>query len=144
MKPKAIYAGSFNPLHLGHIDIIKKANKLFDLTLVIAQNPEKPERDHKIIDRQIKFMRESLAQHTITLPIEVLKHNTLLVDYAEKNGFEYLIRSFRNGSEADSELLMAWANEGIGGIQTVFIMPDKELLYYSSTLCRVIDLSKKG
>lgn len=132
---KAIYAGSFYPLHDGHINVICKAARIFDLTVLLCENPNKSynisaEKRAEIIKEEFKLWED------ITINVKVLPQNKLLAEYAKENGYDYLVRSFRNGSEADTELQMAWANESISGIQTVFIMPSTEYIHLSSSFMR--------
>lgn len=130
-KPKAIYAGSFDPLHNGHSDIINKARSLFDLTVLVCSNLNK--KHVQTAEERAKNIRPKIQAN-----VEILPENTLVADWARDNGISYLIRSFRNGSEADAELQMAWSNEKYG-IQTIFIMPSTQYLFLSSSLIREID-----
>lgn len=130
---KAIFAGTFNPIHDGHIDIIKKATKLFDhLYIVVAHNPEKDKSDlqarAKVVQRQIDDMGIE--------NIEVLQlEKGLLADLAKDLYVQYLVRSARDGKDYDYELLMANQNHRLNDeLETVIIVPHNDKLEIRSSL----------
>ena len=129
----AIYPGSFDPIHNGHIEIIKKSLKLFDkVFVVVSYNPEKE-------DQSDINLRLENANKMINLPnVEVIVNRSdLTVDVATKLKARWIIRSARNDFDYDYEIKMAAANKSLNSkIETVIIIPDMKNIHYSSTLVK--------
>jgi pantetheine-phosphate adenylyltransferase len=133
-----MYAGSFDPPHLGHLALIGRAAAWCDtLYVVAAGNPTKASR---LLD--LEERRALLAESTRHLPgVVALAHAGLLVDLANDLGVDVLIRSI--GKEQRPELEMAVANERAGGPPTVFYAPLGETVAISSSLVRA-ELARSG
>lgn len=129
---KAIYAGSFNPLHAGHVDILKRAIKLFgDVTLVLAVNPGKTyisaERRKEIYEWLFKEIR-------MNVKIEILPAYKLLADYCAENGVTHIVKGLRNGTDLDSEMTQEWYTKGLNSeVETVYFTTDNTHRYLSSS-----------
>ena len=126
----AIYPGSFDPITNGHLDIIKRASKLFDKVIVLlAINPEK----------SCRFCKEDrlnmLCEVTKGMKnVEVDSYNGLTIEYARKHGASVLIRGLRVVSDFEYEWAYSAANEYIDkDIEMVFLMSHKELSFISSS-----------
>ena len=107
---KAIFAGSFNPIHEGHIDILKKAAGLFDLIyVVVAQNPDKEKVSFEV--RKANVLAQ-LQKEKINTKYEVVHLNDgdLIAHLAKDLGVDYLIRSARDGQDYEYEIGMANMN----------------------------------
>jgi pantetheine-phosphate adenylyltransferase len=126
-----MYAGSFDPPHLGHLAVIARAAAWCDrLYVVAAGNPSKRGR---LLD--LDQRRDLLAASTRHLPgVVALSHGGLLVGLANELGVDVLIRSI--GKEQRHELEMAVANERAGGPSTVFLAPIGDTAWISSSLVR--------
>lgn len=136
---RAIYPGSFDPITLGHLDIIKRASKIFrNLTILISEHPDKKERIP--LEERIKFIKEA------TKGIKNLKIQTtkgLTVDYAREHGYDVIVRGIRGASDFESELEMSQINYMLSdGIETVFMMTSPQYSYIRSS--RVWELMKFG
>ena len=133
-----MYAGSFDPPHLGHLALIGRAAAWCDtLYVVAAGNPSKPDR---LLD--LEERRGLLAASTRRLPgVIALAHPGLLVELAIDLGVDVLIRSI--GKEQAPELQMAVANELAGGPPTVFLAPIGATWSISSSLVRA-GLEREG
>lgn len=143
MKSKiAIYPGSFDPLHKGHIQILKKALKLFDLIyLVVTNNPDKIEQSN--LETRLKFAKEQLKN----LPniIVISNPNKLTAELAKELKANFLIRSARNITDFNYEIELAAGNKKINkNLETILIMPNYRSINYSSTLIRHMKKLKKN
>ena len=126
----AIYPGSFDPITNGHLDIIKRASKLFDKVIVLlAINPEKSCRFSKE-DRLNMLCEVTKGMKNV----EVDSYNGLTIEYARKHGASVLIRGLRVVSDFEYEWAYSAANEYIDkDIEMVFLMSHKELSFISSS-----------
>jgi len=129
-----IYPGTFDPVTYGHIDIIKRALKIFSKVIIaISDNPEK--KPLFSMEERIEMLKESFKG----LDVEVEYFTGLLVDYAKKNNCKCIIRSMRAVSDFDYEFQMASVNRDLDGdIETVFLMTDTKYLYLHSGLVKEI------
>lgn len=131
---KAVYAGSFDPITLGHLWIIQQAVPLFDqLIVAIGVNPDK-KASFSLEDR-LQFIRQSTAgfANCTTDSYE----NRYLVDYAREVGAEYIIRGIRNESDFTYERAMRHINSDLRPeVLTVFLMPPREIAELSSSMVK--------
>lgn len=132
---KAVYPGSFDPITYGHIDIAKRASKLFDeLYVVVMENKRK--QYTFTVEERIDMVKECLKD---TPNIKVESFSGLLVEYTEKNGINVVIRGLRAVTDFEYELQMALANKEIcNGVETVFLMTDKSYSFLSSSLVKEV------
>jgi pantetheine-phosphate adenylyltransferase len=140
---KAIYAGTFDPITFGHIDVIIRATKIFDQIVVgISAGPKTTLFSHK---ERIKLARQVFAGNK---NIEVLGFSILLVDFAKKIGAQTIIRGMRAVSDFDYELQLTLMNRKLAPrIETIFLMPSEKYIFVSSSLVKEIaalkgDISK--
>ncbi|WP_027334484.1 pantetheine-phosphate adenylyltransferase [Mycoplasma elephantis] len=131
---KALYPGSFDPIHEGHIQVIKKALKLFDeIIVVVSINPDKEEQTP--INIRLKVVKESLADFK---NVKVISNNNNLISHiAREMDINYIVRSARNKTDYNYELELAAGNHfENNALETILIMPNFEYINYSSTLER--------
>lgn len=131
----AVYPGSFDPVTNGHVDIIERAAKIFDLVHVaVILNPEKtPFFD---IDEREEMLRGAI-RHVKKAKVD--SFNKLLVDYARSKKACAIVRGLRAVSDFDYEFQMALTNLRMcPEIETVFIMTDYKYSYLSSSLVKQI------
>jgi pantetheine-phosphate adenylyltransferase len=133
----AIYPGSFDPIHNGHIDIIRRSVAIFDEVIVaIAYNPHK---DTALFspDERVEMIRESI--HDLEPRARVDKFSGLSVDYAERIGARVIIRSLRAVTDFDYELQMAHMNRQMkGSIETIFLFANPKLFFTASRLIKEV------
>src|SRR5579871_2593111 len=129
----AIYPGSFDPVTNGHLDLIERGEKMFDLLIVaVLQNAEK--KPLFSVKERVEMLREVTKQWS---SVEVDVFDGLLVDYARKRGAGVILRGIRAVSEY--ELQMALMNRKLEGrLETVFMLPGLSYSYLSSKLVREI------
>ncbi|NPA10897.1 MAG: pantetheine-phosphate adenylyltransferase [Epsilonproteobacteria bacterium] len=131
----AIYPGTFDPVTNGHIDIIKRACKIFDKIIVaVADNKDK----NTMFDLKKRVELMNLATKEFK-KVEVKSFNTLLVDFAKKENCNIIIRGLRAVSDFEYELQMGYANKSLNSqIDTIYLMPNLENAFISSSVVRSI------
>ena len=136
MKRKALYAGSFDPLTNGHLNIIKIAAVMFDsLTVAVVVNPQK--QGFFTVDERVGIAEEI----TGNIPnVTIDKFSGLLADYVNSNGFDAVIRGLRDTADFLNEFQMAQMNALLytGGTETVFLMTDPSCSFISSSLVKEV------
>lgn len=116
--PIGVYAGSFDPLHVGHVGVIEDASRWLDqLYVVVAGNPAKG-TGLLPIDERRRLVAASVGHMA---NVEAVSHDGLIVDFATTVGAEVLIRA--SGKERGHEWAMSETNLGLAGIKTVFVTP---------------------
>jgi pantetheine-phosphate adenylyltransferase len=133
----AIYPGSFDPITLGHIDIIERASRVFD-TIYIAVIQNKAKSPFFKIEERITLIREIFKDNP---KIKVEGFDGLLVDYANAKKVYTIIRGLRALTDFEFEFQMALINRKLGvetNIDTVFLMTDEKYSYLSSSAVREI------
>ncbi len=131
----AVYPGSFDPLHNGHLDIVQRCLTIFDEVLVaVLRNEEKQPRFS--VEERVEILREVLR------PIgrcRVESFSGLLVDFVDEVGAITIVRGLRALSDFDYEFQMALMNRRLNPrVETVFMMPKEEYSYLSSRLVKEV------
>ncbi|WP_457569522.1 pantetheine-phosphate adenylyltransferase [Desulfurobacterium sp.] len=136
MIRRAIYPGTFDPVTLGHLDIVKRGLEIFpELVIGIAENPRKKPL-FSIEERKEMFI-ESLKEVGINGRVKVKTFNSLLVEFAKRENAVAIIRGIRIISDMDHEFTMASINRKLyPEIETVFLMPSDDFAYLSSSVVR--------
>ena len=136
----AIYPGSFDPITMGHIDVIGRAATIFDKLVVgVLVNPKKSPLLG--LDERIATIREAIDEELpeIAGRVEVAGFDGLTVDYARGLGARFIVRGLRAISDFESELQMAHTNRKLyPEVDTIFLMTALEHSYLSSTLVKEI------
>ena len=133
MCQKAIYPGTFDPVTNGHIDVIKRAVRLFGEVLVaVADNPQKGPLFS--VSERVKLLKDAVKG---VAGVEVVSFKGLVIDFARKNKTRLVIRGLRMLSDFEYEFQMALTNRKLADeIETVFLMPSEEYSYVSSKLLK--------
>src|ERR1700758_4203100 len=137
-KPRcAIYPGTFDPIHNGHIDVIRRSVAIFDEVIVaIAYNPHKDSALFTADERGEKNCERILD---LEPKARVDKFSGLSVDYAERIGASVIIRSLRAVTDFDYELQMAQMNKQMkGNIETIFLFANPKLFFSASRLIKEV------
>ena len=130
----ALYPGSFDPVHNGHLDIIERARRLFRRVVVgVAINVEKvPMFD---VEDRVAMLRAATRRSGV----EVTSFHGLTVNFAHRLGARVIVKGLRAVMDFESELKMAAMNKRLRPeIETVFMMTSPEFAYLSSTLIREV------
>ena len=136
---KILYPGTFDPIHNGHIDIAKRAAKLFDeLEFVVAINSDKKTLFSK--EKRVELIKVAVQD---IKNINVSFFNGLVVDYASRQGYSAIIRGLRHVSDFEFEFQMAMMNFHLNkNITSLFMMPDEKYIHLNSSVVK--DVSKNG
>src|SRR6202007_1140544 len=131
----AIYPGSFDPVTNGHLDLIERGEKMFDLLIVaVLRNAEKEPLFS--VNERVEMLREVTKQWT---SVEVDVFDGLLVDYARKRGAGVILRGIRAISDYEYELQMGLMSRKLEPrLETVFMLPGEPYSYLSAKLVREI------
>ena len=131
----ALYPGSFDPIHSGHLDLVRRAAQLFDHVIVaVYDRPEK--RLSFTTEERVELVRATVRElHNV----EVASYATLTVDYAIARGAQAIIRGLRATSDFDFEFQVALMNRHLNPrIEAVFLMTSLEHAHLSSTLVKEV------
>lgn len=132
MKRRAIYSGTFDPITNGHMDIIKRALKVFDevIVAVAVSSSKKPMFD---IDTRVKLINKATKE----LSVEAIAFDTLLVNFAKEQNIKTIVRGLRAVSDFEYELQMGYANNSLDNeLDTMYFMPKLQNAFVSSSIVR--------
>jgi pantetheine-phosphate adenylyltransferase len=131
----AIYSGTFDPVTLGHLDVIARAAALFD-RLVVAVAVAHHKKTLFSLAERITLLQASLPEPSA---IEIVSFDGLVVDCCRQVGASAIVRGIRNGTDMDYESQMAQMNRKLApSVETVFMLPSPTVQCISSTLVREI------
>ncbi|PNQ73788.1 pantetheine-phosphate adenylyltransferase [Hanstruepera neustonica] len=129
---RAIFPGSFDPITLGHYDIIKRAVNLFDEVIVaIGINAEK--KYMFSLEERMQFIKEAFANEP---KVTVVSYQGLTVDFCKKNNVKFILRGLRNPADFEFEKAIAHTNRDLAPIETVFLLTAADTSYISSSIVR--------
>lgn len=137
----ALYAGSFDPITLGHLDVLRRARRLFDkIVLAIGDNPEKPAlfTFRERVEMARSLVEEMLAQDPDNGPVEVRHYTGLTVDFARQVNAAAILRGIRNITDLAAETQLAITNRQVAGIETVFVVTGEPFAFTSSSLIKQV------
>ena len=137
----ALYAGSFDPITLGHLDVLKRARRLFDgIVLGIGQNPEKPSLfdPAERLSLAERLVDQMLREESGGAPVRVERYAGLTVDFAREIGAAAILRGIRNITDLAAETQLAITNRQVADVETVFIITGEQYAFTSSSLIRQI------
>jgi pantetheine-phosphate adenylyltransferase len=134
-KNSAIYPGSFDPVHLGHIDIITRSTKIFS-SVIIAVAASKSKSPMFSVESRIAMLRESLSGNP---RVEIISLDGLLVDFARQQNVFTIIRGLRAVSDFEFEFQMALMNRKLEPrLETVFLTSKEDYTYISSRIIKEV------
>ncbi len=133
---KALYAGSFDPLTNGHLDLIKRASKMCHRLVVgIIKNPQKT--SFFTPEERMECIRKACGD---LANVSVTTFEGLLADYVNENDFNMVVRGLRSGTDFEYELAMAQMNARLykEKVETVFLMTDPAYSFISSSMAKEV------
>ncbi|WP_152627427.1 pantetheine-phosphate adenylyltransferase [Streptacidiphilus melanogenes] len=134
MFRRAVCPGSFDPIHNGHLDIIERASRLYDVVHVaVLVNPTK--KGMFSVDERIAMIEEITAGYG---NVKVESHQGLLVDYCRDREIPAIVKGLRAVSDFDYELQMAQMNHGLTGVETLFVPTIPTYSFLSSSLIKEV------
>ena len=138
MSSIAVYAGSFDPITNGHIDLLERALKIFDNVIVaVATNPSKESLFST--EERLEMIKDALAHHPLKNRVRVDLFQGLLVDYVQSIPAKAIIRGLRAISDFEYEFQMALMNRKLSAdIETAFIMTGMRWIYISSRMIKEV------
>ena len=134
----AVVPGSFDPVTLGHLDVIERAAGLFDeLHVLVVHNPGKTAL--LPIAQRVSLIQEAVADAAFPGNIVVTSWSVgLLVDYCTDVGASVLVKGIRSQIDVAYETPMAIVNRNLAGVETIFLLPDPAHAHVSSSLVRQV------
>lgn len=134
----AVFPGSFDPITLGHYDIIKRGINLFDkIYVAIGVNAEK--KYMFSLEERMHFIKEAFKDEP---KIEVITYKGLTIDLCRKVGADFILRGLRNPADFEFEKAIAHTNRELSKIETVFLLTAARTSYISSSIVR--DVLRNG
>ena len=129
---KVILPGSYDPITLGHLEIVKKASKLYDEVYVVAfVNPEKKYRF--TTDERLEMLRLATEEYS---NVEVDFSDGYVIDYMREHGIDKIVKGYRNETDLEYEKKQAEYNLKFGGFETELWLADSDFCRISSTKAR--------
>ena len=136
MPLSAMYPGTFDPITLGHEDLVRRAARLFDHVVVAIARDTGGKVPMFTFGERVEMAKHALAEHD---NVEIRGYSGLTVEYARKNGHQVIVRGLRAVSDFEYEFQLANMNRALTeDVETVFLTPTDRYTYISSTLVREV------
>lgn len=135
---RAIFPGSFDPITLGHVDIINRALPLFaEIIIAVGVNTEK---DYLFsLEERVNFIKEHYANEP---KVKVETYTGLTIDFCKKLNIHFILRGLRNPADFEFEKAIAQTNRKLSTVETVFLLTSADTSYISSSIVR--DVLRNG
>lgn len=134
----AFCPGSFDPIHLGHLDVISQAVELFGSTVICVMHNREKSNGMFSVDERMSMVTASLAEAELGDRCTVTEHSGLAVDACREFGGDVIVKGLRTASDFEIEHQMALTNYSVSGIRTVLVPCAVDLGYISSRFVREI------
>jgi pantetheine-phosphate adenylyltransferase len=136
-----VYPGTFDPVHYGHLDIVRRAYNIFDkIYVAIADNPAK--RPLFTLEERIELYKGAVEYLGLANKVEIIGFKTLLVDLMKQLNVNTILRSVRLFTDFEYELQISLTNYKLAKVETLFMMPSQDYIHISSTIVK--DIAKHG
>ena len=132
----AVYPGSFDPVTLGHLDIVKRASMMFDTVVVTVMN-NSAKSSLFSVDERVKMIREAVSEFG---NVQVDSYDGLLIDYCKEKGIHIVVRGLRAITDFEYELQIAQTNRELShnNVDSVFLTTNLRYSYLSSSTVKEI------
>ena len=135
----AVFPGSFDPITLGHLDILERSIPLFDEIIIgVGSNSEK--KYMFPLSKRMAFIEETFSEYK---SISVAKYQGLTIEFCKKVQANFIIRGLRNPADFEFEKAIAHTNRKLSGIETVFLLTSAKTSFISSSIVREV-ISNRG
>ena len=129
---KAVFPGSFDPITIGHLDIVERAIKVFDeIIIAVGDNTDKKYMFPK--EKRVEFVKQTFYNYD---NVKIESYEGLTVDFCRKNNIEFMIRGLRNPADFEFEKSIALTNREMTDIETIFFITSPENSFISSSIVR--------
>ena len=129
---KAVFPGSFDPITIGHLDIVERAIKVFDeIIIAVGDNTNKKYMFPK--EKRVEFVKQTFYNYD---NVKIESYDGLTVDFCRKNNIEFMIRGLRNPADFEFEKRIALTNREMTDIETIFFITSPENSFISSSIVR--------
>lgn len=135
---RAIFPGSFDPITLGHVDIINRALPLFD-EIIIAIGINADKQYMFTLEERVNFIKENYNKEA---KIKVVTYTGLTTDFCKKIDIDFILRGLRNPADFEFEKAIAQTNRKLSNIETVFLLTSADTSFISSSIVR--DIIRNG
>ncbi|HCE53592.1 MAG: pantetheine-phosphate adenylyltransferase [Lutibacter sp.] len=135
---KAIFPGSFDPITLGHVDVIDRALPLFD-EIIIAIGINNDKTYMFTLEDRISFIKKHYANEP---KIKVETYSGLTIDFCKKKNIHFILRGLRNPADFEFEKAIAQTNRKLSTVETVFLLTSADTSFISSSIVR--DVLRNG
>ena len=136
---RAVFPGSFDPITLGHLDIIQRSIPLFD-EIIIGVGTNSDKKYMFPLDKRMTFIKDTFAEFK---RISVTHYEGLTIEFCKKMQADFIIRGLRNPADFEFEKAIAHTNRKLSGIETVFLLTAAKTSFISSSIVREI-ISNQG
>ena len=131
---RAMFPGSFDPITLGHCEIIEKACEIFDELIVSVGNNS--DKDYKFsLDQRLKFISDEFKNNP---KVYVEKYEGLTVDFCKTKNIKHIVRGLRNPADFEFEKKIALFNSSLEDVETIFFLTSPNNAFISSSMVREI------
>ena len=135
---RAVFPGSFDPITLGHVDIIKRALPLFD-EIIIAIGTNASKKYMWSLEERKRFVEKAFTDYET---VKVKTYKGLTANFCKAENARYIVRGLRNTTDFTYEQTIAQANDQVNGVDSVFLICSPEYAYISSSIVR--DIARNG
>ena len=131
---RAMFPGSFDPITIGHCEIIEKACEIFDELIVSVGNNS--DKDYKFsLDQRLKFISDKFKNNS---KVYVEKYEGLTVDFCKSKNIKHIVRGLRNPADFEFEKKIALFNNSLENVETIFFLTSPNNAFISSSMVREI------